>query len=110
MRSSVLEISKQCLADSTAGDLKFTVSGAIFFSQIQRPYHRHLLQQASHLMHLATEMLLPFVRWLYGTPSPRHPAPYGLPPNMSESSGPPGVTHARGSFASVFPQVSLARP
>ena len=30
------------------------------------------------------------VRWLYGTPSPRHPAPYGLLPNMSESSGTPG--------------------
>jgi hypothetical protein len=24
--------------------------------------------------HPPTEMLLPFVRWLYGTPSPRHPA------------------------------------
>jgi hypothetical protein len=34
-------------------------------------------------------MLLPFVRWLYGTPSPDTP-PYGLLPNMSESSGTPG--------------------
>jgi len=48
-------------------------------------------------------MLLPFVRWLYGTPSPDTPAPYGLPPNMSESSGTPGANNARGSLASVFP-------
>jgi hypothetical protein len=29
-------------------------------------------------------MLPPFVRWLYDTPIPRHSAPYGLLPNMSE--------------------------
>jgi len=34
-------------------------------------------------------MLLPFVRWLYGTPSPDTPL-YCLLPNMSESSGTPG--------------------
>ena len=39
--------------------------------------------------HPPTEMLLLFVRWLYGTPSPDTP-PYGLLPNMSESSGTPG--------------------
>jgi hypothetical protein len=39
--------------------------------------------------HPPTEVLLPFVRWLYGTPSPDTP-PYGLLPNMSESSGTPG--------------------
>ena len=38
---------------------------------------------------IPTKMLLPFVRWLYGTPSPDTP-PYGLLPNMSESSGTPG--------------------
>jgi hypothetical protein len=43
-------------------------------------------------------VLLPSVRWLYGTPSPDTP-PYGLLPNMSESSGTPGVNHARGSLA-----------
>ena len=42
-------------------------------------------------------------------PIPRHPAPYGLPPNMSESSGTPGANNAPGSFALVFPQPSLAR-
>jgi hypothetical protein len=41
-------------------------------------------------------------------PSPDTP-PHGLLPNMSESSGTPGVTNARGSFASVFPQASLVR-
>jgi hypothetical protein len=39
--------------------------------------------------HPPTEMLLPFVRWLYGIPSP-NTAPYCLLPNMSESSGTPG--------------------
>jgi hypothetical protein len=34
-------------------------------------------------------MLLLFVRWLCGTPSPDTP-PHGLLPNMSESSGAPG--------------------
>ena len=34
-------------------------------------------------------MLLPFVGWLYGTPSPNN-LPYCLLPNMSESSGTPG--------------------
>ena len=52
---------------------------------------------------LATEMLLPFVNWLYGTPSPTPTPLYGLLPNMSESSGTPGENRARGSFASVFP-------
>ena len=45
-------------------------------------------------------MLLLFVSWLYGTPDT---PPYGLLPNMSESSGTPGENRARGSFASVFP-------
>jgi hypothetical protein len=35
-------------------------------------------------------MLLPFVRWLYDTPSPDTP-PYGLLPNTSESSGTPNA-------------------
>ena len=35
--------------------------------------------------------------------SPNDPPPYGLLPNMSESSGTPGVNRARGSLASVFP-------
>ena len=39
--------------------------------------------------HPPTEMLLLLVSWLYGTPSPDTP-PYGLLPNMSESSGTPG--------------------
>ena len=47
-------------------------------------------------------MLLPFVSWLYGTPSPDTP-PYCLLPNMSESSGTPSENRARGSFAAVFP-------
>ena len=56
--------------------------------------------------HPPTEVLLPFVRWLYGTPDT---PPYGLLPNMGESSGTPGENHARGSLVSVFPQPSLAR-
>ena len=52
--------------------------------------------------HPPTEMSLPLVSWLYGTPSPDTP-PYGLLPNMSESSGTPGANRARGFFASVFP-------
>ena len=52
--------------------------------------------------HPPTEMLLPFVQWPYCTPSPDTP-PYGLLPNMSESSGTPGENRARGSLASVFP-------
>ena len=58
--------------------------------------------------HPPAEMLLPFVSWLYGTHPPDTP-PYGLLPNMSESSGNPGRETARGSLASVFPQPSLAR-
>ena len=46
--------------------------------------------------HPPTEVLLPFVGWLYGTPTPR---PYGLLSNMSESSGTPGENLARGSFS-----------
>ena len=51
-------------------------------------------------------MLLPFVSWLYGTPSPDTP-PYSLLPNMSESSGTPGENRARGFFRL---SVSLAEP
>jgi hypothetical protein len=49
--------------------------------------------------HPPTEMLLPFVRWLYGTLSPDTP-PYGLLPNMSESSGTPGEN--RPGFSASF--------
>ena len=51
-------------------------------------------------------MLLPFVSWLYCTPSPDTP-PYSLLPNMSESSGTPGEDLARGSLASVWARPTL---
>ena len=52
-------------------------------------------------------MLLPFVRWLLGTPfSPKTPA-VRLLPNMSESSGTPNENRARGSFASVWARLTL---
>ena len=55
--------------------------------------------------HPPTEVLLPYVCWLYGTPSPDTP-PYGLLlPNMGESSGTPG---ARTAFGVLSSGVSLA--
>ena len=46
-------------------------------------------------------------RWLYGTPSPTHPALYGLLPNMSENSGTP-KREPRSGFSRL--SVSLAEP
>ena len=51
-------------------------------------------------------MMLPFVHWPYCTPSPDTP-PYGLLPNMSESSGAPSENRARGSLASVWARLTL---
>jgi len=41
---------------------ELTVSGVIFL-QMQRPYHRHLLQQASHLPHLGRTYDVGLARW-----------------------------------------------
>jgi len=41
---------------------ELTVSGVIFL-QMQRPYHRHLLQQASHLLHLGRTYDVGLARW-----------------------------------------------
>ena len=56
--------------------------------------------------HPPTEVLLPFVRWLYGTPDT---PPYGLLPNMGESSG-TRAEPARGSLAQCFPSRALPAP
>jgi hypothetical protein len=45
-------------------EFEFTVSDA-FFSQMQRPYHRHLLQQASHLLHLGRTYVVGLARWRF---------------------------------------------
>ena len=67
-----------------------------------RRFWRRVVRRTGWHPHPPTEMLLPFVRWLYGTPSPNTP-PYGLLPNMSErlrnpGRGQPGVLspHLRG--------------